>query len=331
MVNKEQHVDDLKMINKGQEGHIGSRNADCEMSCIPKIRRRKLKEMRVTEHDAHVTFGLLKGLLELCYLDCVVFKLRSVPHQFSTLRGWINGEIKARASQEFVIGFGKGCVEDTLDKATITDEEEEVNQEECCSKNDEDDTKAKDETGLSKLKAAMDLIITNSGLLAEVITELKEFIPGAHTPLKRVRKVAVESTSDALIDDKTNKSNSRSSGSYESEGFLMENDEIEKHFVGPRDKVHDFPKFIPPSFTLRLSQEGKEALPKRVIIVDSVPNILATKVQVLNEAQTKAVRSIGFASFLMVDLKQIQEKLLNRHCVCDPRCAYKGDENRTNH
>ncbi|KAJ8437684.1 hypothetical protein Cgig2_028622 [Carnegiea gigantea] len=31
---------------------------------------------------------------QLCYLDRVVFKLRSVPYQFPTLRGWTNDEIK---------------------------------------------------------------------------------------------------------------------------------------------------------------------------------------------------------------------------------------------
>ncbi|KAJ8421092.1 hypothetical protein Cgig2_025555 [Carnegiea gigantea] len=41
------------------------------------------------------------------------------------------------------------------------------------------------------------------------MTELEEFILRARTPLKRVRKVIAESTSDALIDDRTNKLKSR--------------------------------------------------------------------------------------------------------------------------
>ena len=43
---------------------------------------------------------------------------------------------------------------DTLDKTTIIDEEEEVNEEDSCSKNDEDEAKAGDETGVSKLKVS---------------------------------------------------------------------------------------------------------------------------------------------------------------------------------
>ncbi|KAJ8420428.1 LOW QUALITY PROTEIN: hypothetical protein Cgig2_014307 [Carnegiea gigantea] len=61
---------------------------------------------------------------ELCYLDYVVFKLRSVPRQLSTLKGWINDEIKYRAQQESVTGFGSRYLKDTLDKMSITDEEE---------------------------------------------------------------------------------------------------------------------------------------------------------------------------------------------------------------
>ena len=53
----------------------------------------------------------------------------------------------------------------------------------------------------------------------------------------------------------------------------MEIDAIEKHFVRPRDMVHDYPKFTPPSFTLGVSQVEKEALSKKVVIIDSEPNI----------------------------------------------------------
>ncbi|KAJ8444547.1 hypothetical protein Cgig2_000826 [Carnegiea gigantea] len=85
---------------------------------------------------------------------------------------------------EFIIGFGRGYLEDTVNKMTITDKEEE----ERPSKNDEDEAKAEDEPGVSQVKAlvrdgnaATDLIITNSRLLAEVTIELEELIPGART------------------------------------------------------------------------------------------------------------------------------------------------------
>ena len=82
----------------------------------------------------------------------MVFKLRSVPRQFMTLRGWTNGEIKSRAGQEFIIGFGRGYLEDTLNKMTITDTEEEVNEEERRRENDEDEAKAEDETEVSQIE-----------------------------------------------------------------------------------------------------------------------------------------------------------------------------------
>ena len=70
------------------------------------------------------------------------------------IKRWINGEIKYRAGQEFVIRFGRGYFKDTLDKMTTTDKEEEVNAEKRHSKNDEDEAKAEDETGVSKLKVS---------------------------------------------------------------------------------------------------------------------------------------------------------------------------------
>ncbi|KAJ8423852.1 hypothetical protein Cgig2_024098 [Carnegiea gigantea] len=173
--------------------------------------------MRVTEHDVHMTLCLLKGPLEV--------DAASVPD----IKRWINGEIKYRARQEFLIGFGRGYFEDTLDKMTITDKEKEVNEEKLRGKNDEDEAKAKDEIGVSKLKKAGTL-----------------------------------------------------TGPYHWEGFLMEIDAIEKHFVGSRDMVDDFPKFTPPSFTLGVSQEEKETLPEGVVIADSKPDILTVKVQVVN-------------------------------------------------
>ncbi|KAJ8426845.1 hypothetical protein Cgig2_010867 [Carnegiea gigantea] len=89
--------------------------------------------------------------------------------------------------------------------------------------------------------AAANWIMTNSQRLAKVIIELEELIPGACNPLKRI-------------------------------------DAIEKQFAGSQDKVHDFLQFGIPSFSLRVSQEEKEALLKG-IVVDSKPDSLAAAVQ----------------------------------------------------
>ncbi|KAJ8437685.1 hypothetical protein Cgig2_028623 [Carnegiea gigantea] len=257
-----------------------------------------------------------------------------------------------------------------LDKTSMTDEEEQVNEKEHHSKGVENEGKAEDQTGISKVKvmshilftisigcfhqtffwdgwAATNLIITRSRRLTKVITNLEELIHGARSALKRVRKVVAESVSDALIRDMPKRSNSRmlvlSQDSYESEGFLMQIDIIEKHFAGSRDK------FAIPSFSLRVSQEAKESLPEGVVTVDSQPNGLAAAVQggnekrmmyqkafitrmtirsfssmvsQLNEAQNEAVRSLGFASFLKVDLKQIPGQFLKWLVESfDPYCA----------
>ncbi|KAJ8425377.1 hypothetical protein Cgig2_011761 [Carnegiea gigantea] len=115
--------------------------------------------------------------------------------------------------KEFVIGFGKGYLEDTLDKMTIIDEEEEVNEEERHNRNvifSLTISIVRLNHALSRDgKMTTDLIITNSQLQVEMITELEELILGACTPLKRVRKVVAKSTSDALIIDRPNKSKSR--------------------------------------------------------------------------------------------------------------------------
>ncbi|KAJ8425624.1 LOW QUALITY PROTEIN: hypothetical protein Cgig2_018409 [Carnegiea gigantea] len=177
----------------------------------------------------------------LCYLDQVVFKPRSLPRQLPTLRAWTNDEIKYRVQQEPITRFGRGYLEDMLDKMSITNEEEQVNEKEHHNQGAEEEGNAKDQTGISNVKelfwdgwTTTDLIITNSRQLAEVITESEEFILRIHRPLKRVRKVAAESVSDALIRDTPKRSKSRMpvllQGSYESEGFLMQIDTSEKHF-----------------------------------------------------------------------------------------------------
>ncbi|KAJ8439005.1 hypothetical protein Cgig2_013001 [Carnegiea gigantea] len=57
---------------------------------------------------------VLVDLSKLCYLDRVVFKLRSVPCHFPTLRGWTNVEIKSRVGQELVTGFGRGFLHNSV-------------------------------------------------------------------------------------------------------------------------------------------------------------------------------------------------------------------------
>ena len=97
----------------------------------------------------------------------------------------------------------------------------------------------------------------------------------------------MELMSNMLIQDVPKKSNSitilLSQYSYESEEFLtMEIDMIEKHFMGSQYTVHDFSHFKSPSFSLGVSQEKKQVLPKGVILVDLEPNISTLEVQVLN-------------------------------------------------
>jgi len=116
--------------------------------------------------------------------------------------------------------------------------------------------------------------------------ELEELIPRARNALKRARNVAAESVSDTLISDSPKRSRSRipvlSQDSFESDGFLIQIDEIEKNYTGARDEVHDFPQFDVPSFSLGVSQEEKKALPRGVVVVHTQPDSLAIAVQIIN-------------------------------------------------
>ncbi|KAJ8420427.1 hypothetical protein Cgig2_014306 [Carnegiea gigantea] len=122
-------------------------------------------------------------------------------------------------------------------------------------------------------RATTNLIVTSNRWLAKVMTELEELILGAHSPLKRVRKVANELVSDTLIRDRPKRSNSRTP---KTQGLLIHIDTIEKHFMGSRDK------FTIPSFSLGVSQEEKKLLPEGVVVVDLHSDSLATAVQVIN-------------------------------------------------
>ncbi|KAJ8449206.1 hypothetical protein Cgig2_021670 [Carnegiea gigantea] len=240
--------------------------------------------IRVTAHDVHMTLSLFKGPLEWPKRDGIhkcgeVIEMMqsqvdvgedfrrhfimSIPRQFPMLREWINDKIKLRVGQEFKIEFDRGYLADTLDKTTVTNEEEEVYEDEHRNESVEAEAKAlfRDD------KATTDFIIINSRLLAEVMTNLEELLPSTRTPPKRVRNVAVESMSDALIRDTPKKSKVEP-------GFSRK--------TSSRGMVCDFPQFTPPNFNFRVSQEDKQALPKRVVLLDSEPDILTTELQVLN-------------------------------------------------
>ena len=60
------------------------------------------------------------------------------------MRGWTNEEVKSRVGQEFVIGVGRGYLEDILDNTTLTNKGEEVNELECCSESVKDEAKVED-------------------------------------------------------------------------------------------------------------------------------------------------------------------------------------------
>ena len=99
--------------------------------------------------------------------------------------------------------------------------------------------------------------------------------------------------SDVIINDRPKRSGSRtpvlSKDSFESDGFLMQIDKIEKNYTGSRDKVHHFPQFDIPSFGLGVSQEEIEVMPKGVLVVDSQPDSLAATMQVMNSDVRKSL------------------------------------------
>ena len=82
----------------------------------------------------------------------------------------------------------------------------------------------------------------------------------------------MESMSDAVIEDTPQKSKSRnpvlSQDSHESEGLLMKIDVIGNHFLDCQYTVCDLQQLIPPTFTLGVSQEMKQAMPKGLVLVD---------------------------------------------------------------
>ncbi|KAJ8422555.1 hypothetical protein Cgig2_033478 [Carnegiea gigantea] len=143
---------------------------------------------------------------QLCYLDRVVFKVRTVKHQFPTLRGWTNDKMKSREEQKFEVCFGKGALEDCLDETKRPDKAHAVHEEEPSNATPELVAEAEHDTVWSKIKAllkdakkASNEINTNTRVLAGVITKLEKLVPEAHASLKRVRTIAVQIITDALF------------------------------------------------------------------------------------------------------------------------------------
>ncbi|KAJ8425495.1 hypothetical protein Cgig2_028513 [Carnegiea gigantea] len=199
--------------------------------------------MRVTKEYVYMRLCLPKGPLEAIKAEnetdsSVEFK--------SLLKHWKDFQTKVIASSipnvelEFKIESGKGYPADSLDKTVVTNKEEEVNEEEHSNKNFVPEAKAL----FQDSKVTTDKITTNSRLLAKVVIELEKFLPRARVPLKSVRKVVTKSISDTVIRDMPKKSKSRtpvlSPDSCQAEGFLMEIDAIEKHFVSSQIRCTNF-------------------------------------------------------------------------------------------
>ncbi|KAJ8439980.1 hypothetical protein Cgig2_008363 [Carnegiea gigantea] len=256
---------------------MGAGNTKHEMLKKSKIRQRKAVwlvqnfdacfcsfpiahgRMRVTEHDVHMTLGLLKGPLEV-----VIPKDKSnASVKFVSLlnlwkQEWPEHDSIPKCGHSQVDGgmdFKRHCVtlvvstsvhgkqrvevnylmlntpielsKATLDKNTIIDEEEEVNKGECHNKSVTGEAKVEDQTRVLKDdKVVTNLIITNSRLLLKLMTESEELLPSTITPLKRVRK------------DTPKKSKNRtlvlSQDSPKSERVLIESDMIEKILWAPK-------------------------------------------------------------------------------------------------
>ncbi|KAJ8430588.1 hypothetical protein Cgig2_001015 [Carnegiea gigantea] len=235
--------------------------------------------LRVTEHDVHMTLALPKGPLELCYLDRVIFKVQTVKRQFPTLRGWTNDKVKSREKQEFEVDFGKGSLDDCLDETERPDEPQVVHEEEPSNATPEATAGAEHDTVQSKIKALLEdakkvsnEIITNTRVLARMIMELEKLVPEAHASLKRVRTIAVQTTTDPLFAETTLPGKSKSTkpvlspDPYESEDFLLAVEAIEKQFLIAQKSEHHFPQFTLPSFSLSLSQEENEPTATQLFI-----------------------------------------------------------------
>ena len=89
---------------------------------------------------------------QLCYLDRVVFKVRTVKRQFPTLRGWTNDKVKSREEQAFEVDFSKGAHEGCLDESERPAEAQVVHEEEPSNATPEATAEAEHDTVRSKTK-----------------------------------------------------------------------------------------------------------------------------------------------------------------------------------
>ncbi|KAJ8428365.1 hypothetical protein Cgig2_015883 [Carnegiea gigantea] len=103
-------------------------------------------------------------------------------------------------------GNQRGAFKDLLDEIEVPDEAQEVHEEEPSNATPEPATEAEHDSTRSKIKALLEdakkvsnEIITNSHVLAGVMTELEKLVPKAHASLKRVRMIAMQTTTDALF------------------------------------------------------------------------------------------------------------------------------------
>ncbi|KAJ8444803.1 hypothetical protein Cgig2_014992 [Carnegiea gigantea] len=159
----------------------------------------------------------------------------------STLRGWTNDKIKSREEQEFEVGFGIGALEDRLDETEVPNEAQKVYEEEPSNATPEPAAEAEHDIKRSKIKAllkdakkASNEIITNSRALAGVMTELEKLVPEAHASLKKIRMIAMQTTTEALFTETTLQGKLKSTtpvlspDSCESKGFLLAIEVIKK-------------------------------------------------------------------------------------------------------
>ncbi|KAJ8442009.1 hypothetical protein Cgig2_033773 [Carnegiea gigantea] len=154
----------------------------------------------------------------------------------------------------------KGALEDRLNNTKVPNEGQEVHEERTSSATPEPTAEAEHDTVQSKIKAfledakkASNEIITNSRVLAWVMTELEDLVPEAHASLKRVSMIVVQTITNALFAETTLPGKSKSttpilsSNSCDSESFLLAVEAIEKQFLSAKKSKHDFPQFTPPS------------------------------------------------------------------------------------
>ncbi|KAJ8423195.1 LOW QUALITY PROTEIN: hypothetical protein Cgig2_019237 [Carnegiea gigantea] len=237
------------------------RNFDTCLCSLPLTHGR----LRVTEHDVYMTLALTKGPLE-------VTEAKSETNssiEFKTLlkrwkEQWPDRDSVPKSGEMvgmICISFGKRALEDRLDKTKMPNEAQAVHEEELSNATPEPAAEAEHDTVRPKIKALLEdakkvsnEIITNTRVLEGVITELENTYFS-----KKIRTIAVQTTTNALLAETTSPGKSKSTkpvlslDSYESEDFLLAVEAIEKQFLTAQKSKHHFPQFTPLSFNLGLS------------------------------------------------------------------------------